>query len=135
MKPGAVVRCRVPFEDGADSIKRLVVLSTCDEKGTICLTTTSNKFAQTRSFDSGAVYVPPNTEPSFNVPSYIQTHRIIELDIDFVISKLDSGGFDFLADSISPELFKEVIAAVLLSKAIAGKYKNRIRAEFSEWVQ
>ena len=128
LKPGDVIRCKVTLKDGAEPLKRLVVVSSKNNKTILLVTSTSNKFAQTRAFDKDSIYVPTGDEPAFNLPTYIQVHRVIECETnklmqDYSIKKLD------VLPKIDSSLLLRIIAKIKDSMTIEQVYIKRILAE------
>jgi hypothetical protein len=128
LSPGSIIRCPVDYSDGASSIKRLVVISSNNDKTVLLLTTTSNKFAPQRYFGCDDVYVSDYLDEGFEVPTYIQLHRVIEKDTATLKKQFATKKLDILK-KISVELLKQVLEKIPDSELIEQKYIKRIIAE------
>lgn len=125
LAPGDVIKCKVKFRDGKEEFKRLIVLTSKNGKTVLLATSTSNKFAQTRYFDKDSIYVQQGEEPAFNLPTYIQVHRVIECETknlmsDFVKKKLD------VLDKIDSGLLKKIVDKIKVSVTIEQSFIKRI---------
>jgi hypothetical protein len=126
--PGKVIRAPTTFSDGETAIKRLIVLTKNNTSTLLAVTTTSNKFAPTRYYAKDDIYIEPGTEPCFDIPTYVQLNRIIEISLDKIETFFNSRTLDFLGD-ISSELLEQIYAVIDKSEQIEIKYINRIKKE------
>jgi predicted DNA binding CopG/RHH family protein len=128
LTPGSIIRCSIKYSDGSSSIKRLVVISSNNEKTVLLLSTTSNKFAPTRSFGCDDIYVSEYLNEGFEVPTYIQLHRVLEKDTKELKSLFNIKKLDILK-KISSELLMQILEKIPASELIEQKYIKRIIAE------
>jgi hypothetical protein len=131
LKPGQVIRCPIIFEKEPVS-KRLIILSCNNSETILALTTTSNKFAPTRHYGKDDIYIEQGLEKSFDLPTYVQLHRVIVLETCKVIKLFSNNKVDVLAD-VSNDLLLKIYGKVDTSELIEGKFRKRIKEEYDKF--
>jgi hypothetical protein len=126
--PGKVIKAPTLFPDGQTAPKRLIVLSRNNTSTLLAVTTTSNKFAPTRYYALDDIYIAPNSEICFELPTYVQLNRIIEISFDRIEVLFKDRTLDFLGE-ITAELLAEIYAGINASEQIELRYIDRIKKE------
>jgi hypothetical protein len=127
LKAGKVIKRLTQFQDGEETVKRLVVLTNSNDKITLAITTTTN-ISPRKYYNRDDIFIKANQENVFENDTYIQLNRIIEVSTetlkkDYNINKLNILG------SISDDLLNKIYDVIEQSEIIEGKYKKRILEE------
>jgi hypothetical protein len=125
--PGCVIRTEVVFPDGEKAIKRLIVLTIENERTILSITTTRTP-ANNQPYRKNDIFVASGKEKVFEENTYLQLHRVLELETYKMQNNYNSHGLDVLGN-ISGELLGTIYQKISASELIERKYIQRILKE------
>ena len=125
---GTVLRTRVYFEDGADDIKLLIVLTNNNDHLVLNVTTTSNTSKLNRAYSVDDIFVPKDSEPAFNRPTVVQLNRLIPFETETIKTNYHIHELSIIGQ-VSDELLKNILERVKNSRILLKSDVKRILEE------
>jgi hypothetical protein len=125
--PGCVIRADITFPDGKKAFKRLIVLTVENEK-TVLSVTTTRTLTNNQFYRKDDIPIKADKEKIFEKDTFIQLHRVIELETFKMQNDYNSHNLDVLGN-ISSELLENIYNKIAISKLIERKYIQRILKE------
>ena len=124
---GRVIRRITAFQDGDQSLKRLIILTNDNEKAILAVTTTTN-LSERKYYNKDDILIKANQEKSFEYDTYIQLHRVFELKVEILKEEYNKMKLNDLG-KISDLLLNNIYSVVTQSELIEQKYIDRILKE------
>ena len=121
---GRVIKRLTTFQDGNQSVKRLIVLTNDNELTILAITTTTN-ISPRKYYNKDDILIKANQEKTFESDTYIQLNRIIPIHTEVLKEEFNKSELDNLG-KISDSLLENIYFTVEQSEVIEQKYIDRI---------
>lgn len=131
--PGCVIRTEVVFPDGGKAFKRLIILTAENEKTVLSITTTRTQ-TNNQFYRKDDIRLKEGKEKAFEGNTYLQLHRVIELETYKMQNDYNSHRLDILGN-ISNNLLDSIYQKLSASKIIERKYIQRMLKEKRSFIR
>lgn len=122
--PGNIIRTEITYPDGGSSFKRIIILSSDNNKTVLGVVGTSKVINDSR-FNRDKIIVSPEEEPVFEDNTVIQLHRVFEVSTNR-LKKFYSAGVLNLLGAISDKSKEQIVEIIKNSDVIEQKHIDRI---------